>query len=357
MIVVIRVDASRQIGSGHVMRCLSLAAQLQKEYDAQVCFIMRQLAGNLFSLVQDKGYSVLPLPAEQQEQKLAGYEKWLTVPLELDAKETIDKLEAIGPVDLLVVDSYAIDVTWENTVRPYVKKIMVIDDLANREHDCDLLLDQNLYEDMHTRYNHLVPSKCQLYLGPKYALLRDEFYEARRALRHRNGSIQNILVFYGGVDATNETMKALRALEKIRNADSVTVNVIVGANNPCKGEIEKCCLKHSNWHFYCQVSNMSEFMNQADLMLGAGGTTTWERCFLQLPAFVTAVAENQIEGCKYLEKCGIIKYLGVFNEVTENIIVSEVNAYDKDDYDQFMVAVTKLYAGKKKELIFTWTTY
>ena len=352
MKVVIRVDASSQIGSGHVMRCLSLAAKLQKEHDAQVCFIMRQLVGNLFSLVQDKGYSVLPLPAEHTEQKLIGYEKWLTVPVEQDAKETIAELRTNGTVDLLVVDSYAIDVTWENAVRPYVKKIMVIDDLANREHDCDLLLDQNLYEDMYTRYDRLVPSRCQLYLGPKYALLRDEFYEARKALRHRNGTIQNILVFYGGVDATKETLKALHALEKICNADFVTINVIVGSNNPCKGEIEKCCLMHTNWHYYCQISNMAEFMNQADLMLGAGGTTTWERCFLQLPAFVTAVAENQIEGCKYLEKCGIIKYLGFFNEVTENRIVSEVDAYDKVDYDQFMVALTKLYPGKEARIAF-----
>lgn len=352
MKVVIRVDASSQIGSGHIMRCLSLADQLQKEHGAQVYFIMRQLAGNLFSLVKDKGFSVLALPAEQTEQKLTGYEKWLTVPVEQDEKETIAKLRTIGTVDLLVIDSYAIDVTWENAVRPYVKKIMVIDDLANRKHDCDLLLDQNLYEDMHTRYNHLVPSHCQLYLGPKYALLRDEFFEARKTIRQRNGTIQSILVFYGGVDATNETGKALYALEKIRNADSVTVNVIVGTNNPCKGEIEQCCMMHSTWHYYCQVSNMAMFMNEADLMLGAGGTTTWERCFLQLPAFVTAVAENQIDGCKYLEKCGIIKYLGVFNEVTEEHIIRAIDAYDQVAYINFMKAINEIYQGEKNEIDF-----
>ena len=353
MKVVIRVDASSHIGSGHVMRCLSLAAKLQKEHDAQVCFIMRQLVGNLFSLVQDKGYSVLPLPAEQTEQKLIGYEKWLTVPVEQDAKETIAELKAVGPVDLLVIDSYAIDVTWENAVRPYVKKIMVIDDLANRRHNCDLLLDQNLYEDMYTRYDRLVPSHCQLYLGPKYALLRDEFYEARKMVRLRNGAIQNILVFYGGVDATNETMKALRALEKIRNADSVTVNVIVGTNNPYKGEIEKCCMMHTNWHFYCQVSDMAEFMNQADLMLGAGGSTTWERCFLRLPALVTAVAENQIEICKFAEQCGLVKYLGTFNEVTVGQIKREINQFNIDAFNAFMSSVEKIYKGKTAKKIFS----
>lgn len=349
MKVAIRVDASSQIGSGHVMRCLSLAAQLEKEHNAQVYFIMRQLVGNLLSLVQDNGYFVLPLPVETANQKLMGYEKWLTVPQEQDAEETIAKLKAIGVIDLLVVDSYAIDVTWEKTVRPYVKKIMAIDDLANRRHTCDLLLDQNLYEDMYTRYNHLVPSGCQLYLGPRYALLRDEFYEVRKTMRQRNGTVQTILVFYGGVDATNETTKALRALEKIRNANAITVNVIVGANNPCKEEIEKCCMMHTNWHFYCQISTMAEFMNQADLMLGAGGTTTWERCFLQLPAFVTAVAENQIVGCKYLEKCGIIKYLGVFNEVTEESIVHAFDAYDQGAFNRFMKAVNEIYQGGKNE--------
>ena len=156
MIVAIRVDASRQIGSGHVSRCLSLAAKLQKKHNAQVYFIMRQLAGNLFSLVQDKGYFFLPLPAETTKQKLTGYAKWLTVPVEQDAGETIAKLKAIGAVDLLVVDSYAIDVTWETAVRPYVKKIMVIDDLANRKHDCDLLLDQNLYKDIGSQCVYLL---------------------------------------------------------------------------------------------------------------------------------------------------------------------------------------------------------
>lgn len=352
MRVAIRVDASNQIGSGHVMRCLSLAARLKKEHNAQVCFIMRQLAGNLVSLVQDKGYSVLPLLAEPTEQELTGYEKWLTVPEEQDAKETVAKLCEIGEIDLLVVDSYAIDETWENAVRPYVKKIMVIDDLANRRHNCDMLLDQNLYEDMYTRYDQLVPKHCQLYLGPKYALLREEFYEARKSMRQRNGEINNILVFYGGVDATNETTKALRALEKIRDAESVTVNVIVGANHPCKDEIEKYCMIHANWNYHCQVSNMAEFMNQADIMLGAGGTTTWERCFLQLPAFVTAVAENQIDGCKYLEKCGIIKYLGVFNEVTEEHIIRAIDAYDQVAYINFMKAINEIYQGEKNEIDF-----
>ena len=343
MKVAIRVDASSQIGSGHVMRCLSLAARLQKEHNAQVYFIMRQLAGNLISLVQDKGYSVFTLPEEQREQELKGYATWLTVPEKQDAQETVAKLSELGTVDLLVIDSYAIDEIWENAVRPYVKKIMVIDDLANRKHNCDILLDQNLYADMYSRYNQLVPNRCQLYLGPKYALLREEFYEARKAIRQRNSEIKNILVFYGGVDATNETAKALRALKKIQKAESVYVDVIVGVSNPFKNEIEAVCKLHNNWHYYCQVGNMAEFMNKADIMLGAGGSTTWERCFLQLPALVTAVAENQIEGCKYLEKCGIIKYLGVYNEVTENRITFELDSCNKNDYDRFRIALTKLY--------------
>ena len=161
-----------------------------------------------------------------------------------------------------------------------------------------------------------------------------------------------ISVFYGGVDATNETMKALRALDKIRNADSVTVNVIVGANNPCKEEIERRCMIHTNWHFYCQVSNMAEFMNESDLMLGAGGSTTWERCFLRLPALVTAVAENQIESCKYLEKCGVIEYLGVFNEVEEEQIVHAIDAFDQCTVNRFINAVNEIYQGDKNEIDF-----
>ena len=309
MRVAFRVDSSTQVGSGHLMRCLTLAGQLRKNKRAECLFICRDLPGNLSQLVIREGYSLKQLPSAVPDSALTGYGKWLTVSQQQDAVETIDCLREAGKPDCLVIDSYAIDEVWEKQLRPYVGQIMVIDDLANRRHECDILLDQNFYLDKDTRYQGLVPSGCQLLLGPSYVLLRDEFYAERKKLRKRDGKIKNILVFYGGSDMSNETMKALHALIDW-NHPEVDINVIVGESNPHRTEVEKFCYQYSNMEYYCQISNMAEFMNKADLALGAGGTTTWERCYLGLPAIVTAVAENQVHICRDCATAGYIYYIG-----------------------------------------------
>lgn len=314
--IVFRVDSSVQIGSGHLMRCLTLANQLTDR--AKILFVCRDLECNLSSLVKENGFDLIFLPREDVNKNLIGYEKWLTVKQKFDAEQTKALLSDLD-VDYLVIDSYAIDEAWENVVRPYVKKIMVIDDLANRKHNCDILLDQNYYSDMDTRYNGLVPDDCKLLLGPQYVLLREEFYEARKKMRVRDGNIKNILVFFGGSDLTNETMKALQALKELNRQD-IIVNVVIGVSNRNKKIVEQFCKHNKNIRYFCQVNNMAKLMNQADLAIGAGGTTTWERCFLGLPAIVIAIAENQIRISEDCDELGIIRYIGYASCVTtENI--------------------------------------
>lgn len=319
MKVVFRVDSSSKVGSGHLMRCLTLAQKLKKEKNAEVYFLMRNLEGNLIDLVNAKGFTSYVLPKMEDNISLHGYEEWLTVSQELDAEQSINIIKVIGDIDLIVIDSYAIDILWEKQIRPFVKQIMVIDDLANRKHDCDILLDQNLYEDMLTRYDGLVPSRCKMCLGPQYVLLREEFYNTKRNLRERDGSINDILIFFGGVDATNETEKTLQAIELLELED-VNVNVVVGNSNVYKDKIKEHCAVHENWHYYCQVNNIAELMAKADLAIGAGGTTTWERCFLGLPAIVVAVAENQIKVAEVCASRGIVLYLGTSAVVTVSSI-------------------------------------
>ncbi len=325
--MVFRADASSLIGSGHVMRCLTLAQRLHKEENAKVVFIMRRLSGNLIDLVRKQGFDVLVLPPADQNYELGGYGLWLTVPMEVDAQQTIEVLQhylqehCCDVADRLIVDSYALDEQWEQMLRPYSREIMVIDDLANRRHDCDILLDQNFYLNKDVRYVGLVPEHCKMLLGPDHALLREEFYEAKKHLRKRDGNIKNILVFYGGSDLTNETEKAIKALVQLHDEGyNFTADVITGVSNSRREKIEKICSKYHFFHYYCQVGNMAEFMNKADLMLGAGGSTTWERLYMELPALVTAVAENQIQGCRDCSQIGIIEYLGINDDVNVNMI-------------------------------------
>lgn len=333
MNVIIRADASTSIGSGHVMRCLTLAHRLKKEKNAKVVFVMRVLPGNLIGVVEKQGFEVLKLPPANQKYSLNGYGLWLTVPMEVDAQQTIEILQHYlqehdcDVVNRLIVDSYALDEQWERMLRPYCREIMVIDDLANRRHDCDILLDQNFYLNKDARYAGLVPEHCKMLLGAEHALLREEFYEAKKHLRKRDGNIKNILVFYGGSDLTNETEKAIKALVQLHDEGyNFTADVITGVSNSRREKIEKICSKYRFLQYYCQVSNMAEFMNKADLMLGAGGSTTWERLYMELPALVTAVAENQIQGCRDCSQAGLIDYIGESEKVTVDVIVNALLA-------------------------------
>lgn len=317
MKIIIRTDASQRIGSGHVMRCLTLADEL-KNHGNEVLFISRPLPGNMINLVEARGYGVITLSSVDEIQYLYNdmntHESWLGVPWEQDAKEVQSVLHELGTVDWLIVDHYALDARWEQAVGLIVGRVMVIDDLADRPHVCDTLLDQNYYTQMDKRYQQLVPAGCSQFLGPQFALLRPEFTKIKQELRIRDGKIENILVFYGGIDHTNETTKVLRALESL-NISAINVDVIVGISNPYKNEVMELCSNNHNFHFHCQVTNMAEFMNKADLAFGAGGATTWERCFLGLPTVTTEIARNQSEVTRNVAKFGAVWNLGWYDQI------------------------------------------
>ena len=338
---VIRVDSSRAIGSGHLMRCLTLAARLSAK-DYEVHFICRDLDGNLSRLVEEQRYHLHLMPRSTKMFNLEGYAQWLTVPQALDADESKAIVERLGKVELLVIDSYALDIEWESVMRPTVGKIFVIDDLANRRHDCDVLLDQNFRLNPNGRYDGLVPEHCELLIGPKHALLRAEFYEAKKNLRQRDGSINNIFIFYGGIDLTNETMKAMSALLELERP-GLTADVVVGGSNPHKAQVEDFCRRHDFLRYHCQVNNMAEIMNGADLALCAGGTTTWERLFMELPALVTAIADNQLRGCRECAEAGFNEYLGRAEEVSVEMIVRAVRAWNADKFFKFKQSLTQVF--------------
>lgn len=308
--IVFRVDSSSQIGSGHLMRCLTLANQLKDRYE--IVFISRDLEGNLNELVKKNSFELICLSRATSGGDLKGYEQWLTVTQEVDAEETKSIIKNYR-VEVLIADSYAIDEKWESFIRPYVEKIMVIDDLANRKHDCDILLDQNYGAEANGKYNGLLPHSCRTYLGAKYVLLRDEFYKERQNLRLRDGVIRNILIFFGGSDDTNETQKVIEALQLL-DISNIEVNVIVGESNILKHEIEKMC-KRIGFFYYCQVSTMADFIHKADLAFGAAGSNTWERCFLGLPSIVTVTENNQRCVASATQRTGAMYNLGNFGNL------------------------------------------
>lgn len=300
MRILIRTDASIDIGSGHLMRNLTLADQLRGD-GAEVAFVCRNVAGGMLDLLYDRGYRSAKLSLAEAGKGLQ----------QEDAKETSMVAGQLFPggVDWLVVDHYELDATWERMLRPYAHKLMVIDDLANRQHDCDLLLDQNYYRDHDRRYQGLVPEQCMTLLGPAYVLLRQEFTDARQRLRERDGTVQRILIFFGGSDPSNQTKKALEALKLLGRPD-IRVDVVVGSANPNRIAIQTFCDELPNVTFHCQIANMAELILSADLGIGAGGAAMWERCCLGLPTITVIFAANQECTTKDVAGIGAIECLG-----------------------------------------------
>jgi UDP-2,4-diacetamido-2,4,6-trideoxy-beta-L-altropyranose hydrolase len=321
MNVVIRTDASLEIGTGHVMRCITLAKQLKRE-GANITFVCRNFPGNSISFIQSQGFHVYSLSFSKNQN----HGQWIRDNWQKDAEETKQIIQNLKKkTDLLIVDHYGLDSKWENDFRKTVTRIMVIDDLADRSHDCDLLLDQNYYLDMQNRYIGLIPDTSIQLLGPDYVLLRDEFLSINLKEIKRDGKINNILVFFGGTDPTGETLKALQAIQELNRID-IEFNVVVGASNLKKVEIKKKCEQMSNVTFFCQVSNMAELMMKADLAIGAGGTTSWERCYLGLPSILIIVADNQKEVTQAIAQKGAALLLGESSLVSDMVISKVLNA-------------------------------
>lgn len=308
MKIALRVDASSQIGSGHVMRCKTLADEL-RERGADIMFICRERSGNLIPLLQESGYTaaVLPPPANSGaiKQVKGGCDTLPETAQIIDATQTLEALGDIEP-DWLIVDHYGLDIAWERLLRPRVGRVFVIDDLANRLHDCDILLDQNAHENPADRYRGKIPAACTGLYGPRYVLLREEFRTAKHQLKRRQGAIERILVSFGGADYANETMNVLKVLGAAIFS-AVEVDVVIGASHPGKDEISALCLRHTGWHLHCDTKAMAVLMARADVAIGGGGITTWERIYLGLPAFVKVAAPNQAEALDYLATLGQVK--------------------------------------------------
>ncbi len=300
MKIVFRVDASLKIGTGHIMRCLTLAQELKKR-GANVVFICRSIEGNLHEMVESKGVKVVKLPQSNSvNESYCFHSNWLDAHWQEDATQSLLHIKG---ADWLIVDHYALDEKWESIIHPHIDKILVIDDLADREHVCDILLDQNYYLNAETRYKHLVNKECQLMLGPKFALLREEFAYARARLKRGFSEIKKIMVFFGGVDANNDAGKAIEAISGFKGE----VIIVSGYTNKNLSKLEDFCTEHSNFRLFRSINNMAELMANADLAIGAGGSTSWERAATGLPTLAWPIAENQIHVLYDLSKAGIVK--------------------------------------------------
>jgi len=303
MNVLIRTDASETVGTGHLARCMTLGSTLTKS-GAAVTFACRPLAEPLRRAALERGFEVVSVETRDAAQQA-------------DADAT---LAAVGArsFDWMVVDHYGLDAAWELRMRGASRLSLVIDDLANRPHDCDVLLDQNLRRDGGSGYDRLLPAGCERLLGPRYALLDRSFTEQRARL----GASERraILISFGGSDPQSLTLPVLRALLQDSRRDA-PIDVVLGSLNRDVAAIEDAAAKASGVTVHKATREMARLMAQAKIYIGAGGSTSWERCCLALPGVVIATADNQEGPCAALQAAGSHVYLGKASRVSPAAIV------------------------------------
>ena len=301
-----RVDATRSLGLGHLMRCLTLADQLVTE-GVRCVFLIR--ADEATSLIVEAGHALLELPSEPA-----------------DGVADADECRAVldQSFDWLIVDHYGLGEVWERAMRGSAGRLAAIDDLA-RPHDVDLLVDQNELPDATTRYVGLLPKRTRTLFGAHFALLRPEF---TREPRQRDGTIRRLLVNFGGSDPANATTLALDALQRVGWTDRA-VDVIIGRWHERVDELARRCAEHPAWTLHVQTSAVGDFMQSADLALGAGGTSTWERCASALPALVVTIADNQRALAEATAAAGACRWLGDVSHVDVDQIADELTALDR----------------------------
>jgi len=321
MKVVFRTDASLQIGTGHVARCLALAQALRQR-GATCRFVCRDHPGNLIERIRQSEFEALVLPMNTHidhydpasDQPVLEHAPWLGSNWQTDAVQTKAAIVDFEP-DWLVVDHYALDQRWEASMRSHCKKIMVIDDLADRSHDCDLLLDQNLVESQSHRYNSLVPLHCVSLIGPVYALLQHQYAELHSITSPRSGPVRRILVSFGGIDSQNLTKITIESFLALKRSD-IFLDVVANPASPYLGELREQVRSHSNITLHEGLLSLAELMVQSDLAVGAGGTTTWERLCLGLPSITITVARNQQPIAASLAQRELIRWIGDHESVT-----------------------------------------
>lgn len=337
-IAVLRCDASLAIGSGHVMRCRSLARALEAR-GAEIVFLCRRQTGDLIGLLEQE-FRVLVLSRhsqavcklDAQPHPLHGkglYAAWLGCSEEQDALESLTALAdaQLQPPAWLVVDHYGLGALWQQRLKEGLRladgsspAVLVLDDLANRAHQASVLVDPNrLNPARQDPYLDLVPNDCATFLGPAYALL-DPIYPRLQSLLSSRTHIARLLVFFGGTDSANHAALALEALSH-PSLSHLAVDVVVGAASPHFAELESVVRQRSNACLHVGLTSLAGLMSRADLALGAAGTASWERACLGLPSLVIPVAENQEQGARALQAAGVARCLNLLSDVDPVSIV------------------------------------
>ena len=294
MRAVFRADAGDVIGHGHVMRCLTLAEELRRR-EIDCLFVCRAHEGHLAKQIEQRGFGLQLLPVDSSLPiDRLDYPSWVGASQEQDARETLVAIG--GKTDFLIVDHYGLDQSWERKVRKSCRKLLVIDDLADRQHDADLLLDSGIGKTA-DNYRQRMSSDARFLCGPSFALLARKFAELRSAtlLARQQRPVRKLLMFIGGGNSATHIPALVPKLADVISEHALELEIILGTEMPDIAERVEEALAQTGITASVSslVDNMPEKLSTADLAVGAAGGSAFERACLGLPAVILKLAENQ----------------------------------------------------------------
>ena len=306
-IAVFRADAAPAIGAGHVMRCLTLANAL-REQGWHCAFACNREARETAPALAGSGFDILDCEATADPVKLT--EGWP------------------GGCDQLVVDHYGLDAGLEAACRGWSRHILVIDDLGDRRHDCDLLVDPTP-DRSPGEYDPRVPETCGVLTGPDYAFVRPAFAMQNEKKPEPGPDIKRIFVGLGATDPDNATVRILAGLETV----GAEIDVVLGAGAQNLDSVQRkvdLFGGRARLHTDLGPDELAHLMGQADLTIGAGGSSAWERCASGLPSLIVVIVENQRAVADSLARHGAGIVLGDLETLAPRDVAAAVKGLEDE---------------------------
>ena len=347
MNIFFRVDTHFKIGLGHIYRCLKLTSYIDnisnitfickkyKNFD----FRQKEFMNNIYKKIIKK-FKIQFLYIENDNDIKKEMGTWFGENYKLDAYKTIKILKNC---DILIVDHYSVDYRWENIVKKYTKKLIVIEDFVGRKHNCDLIIN-GLVTDLSV-YKNLVNDSCKIYFGNEYLIIGNQFFNQNIKLRQKD----RICVFISGSDITNETYKIVKSLKKINLNKKYKFDIIIGGLNINYNSIIQIC-NDENFFIHYNIDNIWEIYNKSYISIGALGQGSLERIALKIPSIMITLTENQLLVSKSLIQSKCFKYMGNIPLNYDNLIY-EIADIEKN-YNKYVSNCNKYLKSNKLESLF-----
>ncbi len=310
--LIIRVDANKQIGAGHLMRCLALG-QAWRDNDGHVTFLTAFYTSRFLARLRDQGFTIPRLPQTYPDPR-----EW----------EVTQRTLASHPNAWVVVDGYHFDTAYQQRIRDAGHPLLVIDDTAHlRQYVADLLLNQNIHAES---LSYRCEPDCRMLLGTEYAMLRREFLQWKSMKREIPDVARRVLVTLGDADVHNVMLLVLEAMQRLE-IHGLETNFVMGAGVTHRNELQQAVRRSAHpVHLLHDTDEMPRLMARADLALSGGGSTCWELAFMQLPSLVLVLADNQKEAMAALDAQGSIRNLGWHDKVDAETLAKRVTDLAQD---------------------------